>query len=151
MIAQPDRFAFVKEGFCWPALFIPLLWIVYRRLWLVLAAYLAVVMASSALFALLSLSDIAQTAMGFAFNLVFAFFANDLRRWTLKRHGFGLIAVVFASRLDEAERRFFHDLLLNLDAEAPASRPTPPASAAASFAGEPVVGLFPAPAPGPGS
>ena len=30
---------FVKEGFCWPALFFALPWLIFRRLWWVLAGY----------------------------------------------------------------------------------------------------------------
>ena len=41
--AEPDplRFVFVKDGFCWPALFIPELWLLFRRMWLVLVVYVA--------------------------------------------------------------------------------------------------------------
>ena len=34
--AAPERFAFVKDGFSWPALFVPILWILWHRLWLTL-------------------------------------------------------------------------------------------------------------------
>ena len=38
---DPVRFVFVKDGFCWPALFIPELWLLFRRMWLVFVLYLA--------------------------------------------------------------------------------------------------------------
>ena len=31
---RADRLAFVKEGFSWPALFVPLLWLIYYRMWI---------------------------------------------------------------------------------------------------------------------
>ncbi len=37
--AEPMALAFIKEGFNWPALFFPLIWLVVRRLWLVLLLY----------------------------------------------------------------------------------------------------------------
>lgn len=40
--ARAGRIAFVKEGFSWVALFVPLLWLLYQRMWLELVAYLAI-------------------------------------------------------------------------------------------------------------
>ena len=31
---RADRLAFVKDGFSWPALFVPLLWLIYHRMWI---------------------------------------------------------------------------------------------------------------------
>ena len=31
---RADRLTFVKEGFSWPALFVPLLWLLYYRMWI---------------------------------------------------------------------------------------------------------------------
>ncbi len=31
---RADRLAFVKEGFSWPALLVPLLWLLYYRMWI---------------------------------------------------------------------------------------------------------------------
>ena len=37
---RADSLVFVKEGFSWPALFIPGLWLIYRRMWLELVLFL---------------------------------------------------------------------------------------------------------------
>ena len=38
-LSEPDV-VLIKEGFCWPALFLPLLWLIYRLQFWGLAAYL---------------------------------------------------------------------------------------------------------------
>ena len=42
--AAPERFVFVKDGFSWPALFFPVLWILWHRLWLTLVWYVVFVL-----------------------------------------------------------------------------------------------------------
>src|SRR3972149_6340844 len=37
---DPDSFVFVKEGFCWPALYITAIWLLWRRMWLGFILYL---------------------------------------------------------------------------------------------------------------
>ena len=37
---RADSLLFVKEGFSWPALFVPGLWLIYRRMWLELVLFL---------------------------------------------------------------------------------------------------------------
>jgi len=37
---QADKLAFIKEGFSWPALFVPGLWLLYQRMWIELIAFL---------------------------------------------------------------------------------------------------------------
>ena len=32
----------VKEGFSWPAFFIPFIWLIYQRMWIVFAAFIAI-------------------------------------------------------------------------------------------------------------
>ena len=39
---DPMGYVFVKEGFCWPAFFIADLWLLFRRMWIVFFAYVAV-------------------------------------------------------------------------------------------------------------
>lgn len=157
--AQPDPMAavFVKEGFCWPALFFAPAWLIFRRLWRVLAGYIVVVV----------VIGLIGDAVGEAFtgpalvllHFLFALEANELRRWTLRRHGYRLAAVVEGRGLEEAEIRYFTGLSPDAAAETtaaqpPAAGPTPPPAAPSppplgpmppsAEAGE-VVGLFPAP------
>jgi Zn-dependent protease with chaperone function len=39
---EVEGLVFVKEGFCWPGLFFPAFWLLFRGLWLVLIGYLVV-------------------------------------------------------------------------------------------------------------
>jgi hypothetical protein len=147
--ADPLDFVFVKDGFCWPALFIPVFWLIFRRLWLVLLIYLAAlaVLAVLGSFA----GDTASSALIVLFALYFALEANGLRRWTIERRGGRLIGVVEARSREEAERRFFAAWV---GAAAPAA--VPPVTAPPRMAPPPppapgapeVVGLFPAPGAG---
>ena len=82
---QAEALVFVKEGFSWPALLVPGLWLLYQRMWLELILFVA-------LFALLASifgsSDQGQTLFGWlsvALIALFAFEPNDLRRAALER------------------------------------------------------------------
>src|SRR5262245_18774036 len=101
--AEPADLIFIKDGFCWPALFIPLIWLFYRRLWLVLLLYLALGIG------LAMVSGVAGTDASTAVLLLFAFWfaleANGLRRWTIERRRYDLVGVVEGRTLEEAERR----------------------------------------------
>ena len=39
LAVRADRLAFVKEGFSWPALFLPALWLLYQRMWIELIVF----------------------------------------------------------------------------------------------------------------
>lgn len=98
---------FVKEGFCWPALFFPLLWPLWHRLWLVVLLVIAVSVAVDAVTMELGWPDAMVAIFTLAFAWLFAAEANDLRRWTLRRHGWRELAVASGRNLAEAEQRFF--------------------------------------------
>jgi hypothetical protein len=147
---DPSELVFVKDGFSWPALFIPPIWLVWHRLWLTLLIWVVAVVVLSILSGLAG-SD-ASTAVMILFAFWFALEANGFRRWTLERRGYVLIGVVEGRTVVEAERRFF--------AEAGDARaePVPPALAPVQApwpsvpppvlpprAGPGIVGLFPAP------
>jgi hypothetical protein len=162
--------AFVKDGFSWPALFFAVIWMIYRRMWLVLVLYVAVVAAAA-----FALSRTGGDVAGFALLLVhflFALEANNLRRWTLERRGFRLVGVAEGRNIEEAEIGYFVSVETGAVAVAPPpippvpptppsppARPTPPPTPGVLYredavrpsaeAGD-VVGLFPAPATTPG-
>jgi hypothetical protein len=146
--ADPADYVFVKDGFCWPALFFAEIWMIFRRQWLVLLLYL---IGLAIIFAATNRIDgpVPLVVLVFA-HLLFALEANSLRRWTLTRHGYRLIGVAAGRRVGDAEIRFFHDL------ESPRRDPRqPPPSRVQAALGMPsirpstesgeVVGLFPAP------
>jgi hypothetical protein len=147
--ADPLDYVFVKDGICWPCLVSPELWMVFRRLWLVLVLYLLAGMIVLAVWQVMEV-PLAGLFLVMA-HLYFALEANALRVWTLTRHGYRMIGIAEGRRVGEAEIRFFHDREMSRrDPRLP-----PPARMQAAIgggttrgpsaeAGE-VVGLFPAP------
>jgi hypothetical protein len=149
--AAPDPMSviFVKEGFCWPALFVAGPWLIFRRMWLVLVGYIVVAILVSAVSA--ATGPLSTGVAIVLLHFLFALEANQLRRWTLERKGYGPIGVVEARGLEEAEIRYFSTADWAVDETlAPPAPPPPPARPALGMiqpsaeAGD-VVGLFPAP------
>jgi len=150
--AAAERAAFVKDGFCWPALFIPLLWLLWRRLWLVLIAYLIAVTAIGAL--QIVAGEGAATVILIAFAFFFAAEANNTRRWSLRRRGWTQAGEAFGRNRAEAEISYFtgrerrgDDDNSSTSAAAAAKTVWAPAAAAAVTGADPdaadIVGLFP--------
>jgi hypothetical protein len=121
----PERFAFVRDGFHFWAFLLTPLWMIRRRLWLVLIGYVLLWVAISAALYFLN----ARSAM-FAVYLLLGFLvgleASSLRRWTLRRRGWREVGVVVAKDQEEAERRFFD----TWDGDAGLASAAPPPSAA---------------------
>lgn len=140
---EADR-RFVKEGFSWPALFVPLLWLLFHRMWLPLLGWLAAGVALSAAGTVWPASEGAVTAAALLFALWFAFEANGLRRWSLDRKGWPMVDIVNGRDRWEAELSHFRKLALGA---APPARA--PGAARAAVPGAPrrgdavVGGLFP--------
>ena len=169
---DPMKAVFVKDGFSWPALFFAVIWMIYRRMWLVLVLYVAAGLAAG-FFAQRAGGDVAGFALVLA-HVLFALEANNLRRWTLERRGYRFAGIAEGRNLEDAEVRYFASLDSG-DAVAaappmPPTPPTPPAPPARPTSPTPaipgvlyrpdpvrpsaeagdVVGLFPAPATTPG-
>jgi hypothetical protein len=140
--ADPAAFVFIKEGFCWPALFFPVIWLVWRRLWLVLLAFLIVSFGLGWLGSKLE-GPLPGTIMLLAW-LLFALEANGLRRWTLERLGWRPVGVAAGTRVGDAEASFFPAFVAAGSKIPDPPAPPPPASKPSAEAGE-VIGLFPVP------
>lgn len=100
------RLAVVKDGFCWPALFVPALWLAYHRLWLGLLLYLVVAALLGLLSQFLGLAETAQFMLSLGFAVLVAAEANEWRRRALERRGFRLTAFLPAQDQTEAEWRY---------------------------------------------
>jgi len=139
--------AFVKDGFCWPALFFAVIWLIYRRMWLVLLGYLVVAVGIAWL--AVSLAEPAQTGIACLFAIWFALEANNLRRWTLEGTGWRTIGVSEGSDLLDAERNFYagEDLAVPVPPVPPAPPDRPAVPPTPQPPQTPVVGLFPEPRP----
>lgn len=109
LLKRADQLVFVKEGVAWFALFFPILWLLFQRMWLVLALFILALMGVS--IATMELGGNEQIALwaSLALALLLAVQANDLRRWNLSRRGYRMVAAVAGRNRDECERRFFTD------------------------------------------
>jgi hypothetical protein len=139
-----DRFVFLRERFGWAAFLFGPLWMIWRRLWLVLIIYLIVLGLIG--FGLQSLGIVSQvgSTVYFLIALLVGFEAASLRRWTLLRRGWRDRGIVIADDLEMAERRFFD----SWSADRATPPPPPPPYASASSSGAGVIGLFPEPGGG---
>lgn len=122
ILNDPDTIVFVKEGFCWPGLFVPALWMLFKGMWLVLLLYLAVMIVLNVVFGVLPIEGLAPIVIVAVGNVIIGFEGNDLYRWTLARRGLSLIDVVGGRDREEAERRYFTRLTA-AGVQAPASEP----------------------------
>jgi hypothetical protein len=144
---DPSRFVLVKEGFSWPALVLPELWLIVRALWSPLILYVAA--------ALILVVVNQRYGGGLAFPLLFlvrwflGLEGNGIRRATLERRGYAFLGVIEARNKREGEMLFAHR-------NPPTDPPPPPAAEwhdpvialPPPAAGPDVVGLFPSPSPG---
>lgn len=105
--ADGEGLVFVKEGFAWAALLIPLFWLLFHRLWLAALLFVMLTIALAVAAEELGLTPAATVILSLALQFLIACEANDIRRWTLLRRGYAEIAVASGRSLDEAERDFF--------------------------------------------
>jgi hypothetical protein len=143
----PEKFAFVKEGFSWPALFFPILWMLWHRLWLILLWYVVFVLVVAWIGRLTG--DTNVIILGLLGGLLFAMEANNLRRMSLGRSGWSEIGGSTGASLAEAEVQFFSrwagvttDPMEKRDVIARAAYSP---EARAYGADDPILGLFPEP------
>jgi len=111
----------IASGFRWWAAIMPIIWLLWHRLWLGVALYL---LFSAALGVALALGDIAEpaaTAIGLAVGLLIGLSAADYWRWTLERRGWRLVAVLRADASADAEGLYIR----NRGASAPVVGPMP--------------------------
>jgi Protein of unknown function (DUF2628) len=138
-----DRFVFLRERFSWAAFLFGPLWMIWRRLWLVLIIYLIVLGLIELGLQRLGIASQVRFAVYFLVALLVGFEAASMRRWTLLRRSWRDCGIVIADDLEMAERRFFDSW--SADRAVP---PPPPPYAPASGTGAGVIGLFPEPGGG---
>ena len=108
---RADRLAFVKEGFSWLALLVPILWLLYYRMWI---EFILLVLVYVGLQLAFGTDPQVQTLAGWAslaIGILFAFEASDLRIHSLERRGYRFAGVASGRDRTEAERSFFHTWL----------------------------------------
>ena len=143
-VPDPDRFAFVRDGFSIPAFLFGPLWMLWHRMWVVLGGYVIVGVALEAAFRGLGVSSGVRVAAGLLLALLIGFEAPTLRRFTLARRRFSNRGIIMGDDLEAAERRFFEVWTRELESRA-AAAPWLESSSAVAHSETDVVGLFPAP------
>ena len=148
--ARAEALQFVKEGFSWPAFLVPALWLIYCRMWVEFALFIAVF---GALQWGLGLDKPGHEVLGWLLAGLFALFAfqaNDLRGAALERRGYRLIGLAEGKGRTEAELSFFKSWLAQ-QAKSGRSGESKPETARGKQSlppvsrneGEDVIGLFP--------
>ncbi|MFG1296942.1 DUF2628 domain-containing protein [Xanthobacter variabilis] len=143
--APEGRVVFVREAFSWLAfLFAPLV-LIYNRLWLVLAAYVAVSVLVGLALQASGVPNASVEVVMIGFNLLVALELPALRARKLVRQGYVEEGAVIAPNRDIAEQRFFSTWTPRRPAapEALAPRRERAPMAPAGVHGPSVIGAFP--------
>lgn len=149
VVARADKIAFVKDGFSWLAFLVPVLWLIFQRMWLELIAFLVVIALVSWAFGTAPEARALAGWVTLSLTLLFAFEANDLRGWALKRRGYRFAGVASGIDRYEAERSFFEGWLPQQRRSAPSVPPVQAlpvprgAKPRRGGDGDEVIGLFP--------
>ncbi len=143
--SDPQRFVFVRDGFYFWAFLLAPLWLLFRRLWLVLLGFIVVNTMVAVILYLLGSSSGFKFLASLLIALLLGLEAATLWRWTLTRRRWQTLGFVIADDEENAERRFFGEW---------ASRAPAPSAPELEYAtpvrrgpptGSDVIGLFPEP------
>jgi len=142
--AAPEKVVFVRDGFHVWAFLLGFIWLIYRRLWLVLLGYIVVQIAAEIMLRFTHASGLAHAVTMLVIALFVGSEAGALRRWTLSRRKWQQIGLIAADDEEAAERRFF-------ERAAPDNFAFPPRASSAmpmphsSIAARDAAGFFPMP------
>ncbi len=150
-LPDAERFVFVRDGFSFWAFLLAPLWMLWHRMWLVLAGYVVVTVVLEAPMVVFGISRAAISVVGLFMSLLIGLEASTLRRFTLQRRGWRNVGIVSGDDVEDAERRFFDAWLRQTPTQrtANAAAPPPPPAAPPIMPRAPrtpdVIGLFPQP------
>lgn len=102
-----EQTVFVPQGFCWPAFFFSIIWLIYRKQLLALVVYIAAVVLFTTMGQIMNISDSAHMLMSLTLQLWLGFEARNLQMSALERKGLVRVDTVFAPQRDVAEYQFF--------------------------------------------
>jgi hypothetical protein len=142
--SDPQRFVFVRDGFHFWAFLLAPIWLLLRRLWLVLVLYLVVNGVIGGALVVLRAPVTLQVAADLLIALLFGFEADTLWRWTRARRGWQMLGFVVGDDEENAERRFFAEWTKRAAPPAPEPQYTAPVRRGPP-SGSDVIGLFPEP------
>lgn len=104
---QPERVAFVREGFSWAALLFTVLWALWHRMWVVAALLFALSVGLTVATNLELLGQGLAGLVSFGIALLFGFEARALQVVALERAGFRRSGLIQASNREAAELAYF--------------------------------------------
>jgi hypothetical protein len=106
-LARADKVTFVKDGFNWVALIVPVFWLLFQRMWIELVVLLVLIAGLQWVFGAGEPGQQVAGLVTLALTVLFAFEANDLRGWALQRRGYRFAGTAVGRDRAEAERIFF--------------------------------------------
>ncbi len=104
---QADELIFVREGFSWFAFLLPLIWLIYQKLWVELVVYFIIVMLFQSLILYFGVGESLSLYFTLFINLIFGFESNNIRRWNLDRADYQMVGSVCGRNQKESEIKFF--------------------------------------------
>jgi len=111
LLRKMDDIVAVKDGFCWSAFLLSLVWATFHQLWLFVFSLIG--LCSITFFTLY------QQGAEPSFNLIacfgnfvlFGYLANDFRRFKLRRAGYLERGIILAPTVDAAVQRYLRTLV----------------------------------------
>jgi hypothetical protein len=146
---DPERFAFVRDGFSFWAFLLGPLWMLRHRMWLVLVGYIVLIIGLELGLRAAAASGSAKFLAGVLLAMLTGMEAGTLRRFTLARRKWKNIGVIVGDDRDSAERRFYDSWMkgetLTTRSSAASSAPPPSSTPTARppSSSTDVIGLFP--------
>lgn len=104
--AEDPDIVLIKDGLCWAALFFPVIWLLWHRMWRGLAAYLAAGVAIGVLVGVADAGEVIEGLAAIGFAVLVGLEAQDWRRAALLRQGYREVGAVRAADEDSAVARF---------------------------------------------
>ena len=104
-LESAEQLLFVKDGFSWLAALLPVVWLLWKRMWLELIVFMALAGLIVWVFTTLGAPDLGNGIL-LAVQVLFGFEAGNLYSASLERRGWPLVGTVSGSSREDCERRF---------------------------------------------
>ena len=102
---DPARFKFIRDGFYfWAFVFGPL-WLLFKRLWVVLVLYIVAIAALQIGLWLIGVPNTPRGAVTLLMHLLVGLEAATLQRWTLGQNNWSQLGVVSSNNYERSEER----------------------------------------------
>jgi Protein of unknown function (DUF2628) len=102
---------FIKEGFSWGAFALGPIWLLSKKLWLALFGFVVLTIIIGLVGIKFGVHPAALSTISLLMSFLLGAEATNLQRWKMSRQKFAPVAVVQGTKQDDAERRFFDDLV----------------------------------------